>query len=192
MQTTIRALFVGMLAALVFLDSSPSAQTSGQREEFTAIGIANDDLGSGAGTIIIQVNRWSTEAEQKQLINSLRVNAPEKVIDDLRRMRSVGSVRTPGTLAYDLHYSQEIPGEDGGRQILLITDRPIGFAETWHQPPSVNYPYYVIQMQMDRENRGTGTLSYAARIAALGKWVEIENFSTAPIKLTKIEGRKRK
>jgi hypothetical protein len=75
------------------------------------------------------------------------------------------------------------------RQIVIATDRPIGFWEAANRPRTINYPFTVIQMQIGRDGRGKGTMSYAARIRAHGKVIELENFSTAPILLTEIKTR---
>ena len=45
-------------------------------------------------------------------------------------------------------------------------------------------------MQIGADGKGKGTMSYATRIRAHGKVIELENFSTAPIMLTDIEARK--
>ena len=44
-------------------------------------------------------------------------------------MKSVGSIRTPQTLAWDLRYARQFKLHEGGRRIVLVTDRPIGFRE---------------------------------------------------------------
>jgi hypothetical protein len=105
-------------------------------------------------------------------------------------MRPVGTIRTPDSLAYDLRYAHQRPGADGGRQIVLATDRPIGFWEAVRQPRTIQYPFTVIQMAMGRDGRGKGTLSYATKIVARDNVVELENFATQPIMLTEIRSEK--
>ncbi len=83
------------------------------------------------------------------LVNTLLKKGPNTLLDELVDMRPVGTVRTPDSLAYDLHYSQQKLGEDGGQQIVLATDRPIGFWETVNRPRTVQYPFTVIQMQIE-------------------------------------------
>ena len=95
-----------------------SAQTLGEVEEFTATAIVNNERASGAGTVLIRVTRWSADMERMRLIDTLKQKGPEQLLDELKGMRSVGSIRTPDSLAYDLRYAHERPGEDGGRQIV--------------------------------------------------------------------------
>src|SRR4051812_45148240 len=79
------------VGALVVLDRPFSAQTLGEPEQFTAVAIVNNNLGSGAGTVLLRVDRWSTEAERTRLINTLKAKGPDKLLDELKDMKSVGS-----------------------------------------------------------------------------------------------------
>jgi len=179
-------------ALLSTLMPRTSAQTLGEPEEFTATAIVNNARASGAGTVLIRLTRWSTDMERMQLIETLQQKGPERLLDELQGMRSVGSIRTPDSLAYDLRYAYERPGEDGGRQIVLATDRPIGFWEAVHQPRTIQYPFTVIQMQIGADGKGKGTLSYATKIVVHRDVVELENFDTQPMMLTEITARKAK
>ena len=83
-------------------------------------------------------------------------------------MKSVGSFNTPDSLAYDLRYAQQERTDEGGRQIVLATDRPIGFWEFHRQSRTVQYPFTVIQMEIGKDGEGKGTLSYATKIIPAG------------------------
>jgi hypothetical protein len=179
-------------ALLSLLMPRASAQTLDEPEEFTATAIVNNARTSGAGTVLIRVTRWSTDMERTRLIETLQKRGPEQLLDELQGMQSVGTIRTPDSLAYDLRYANQRPGEDGGRQIVLATDRPIGFWEAVHQPRTIQYPFTVIQMQMGPDGKGKGTLSYATKIVAHRDVVELENFDTQPVMLTEITARKAK
>jgi hypothetical protein len=174
------------MALLSVANSHTSAQTLGEPEDFTAIAIVNNNLASGAGTVLIHISRWSTDTERTRLIETLQKKGPEQLLDELQDMKSVGTIRTPDSLAYDLRYAHQRPGEDGGRQIVLATDRPIGFWEAVHRPRTIQYPFTVIQMQMGRDGKGKGTLSVATKIVAHENVVELENFATQPVMLTDI------
>src|SRR5262245_58134186 len=92
-------------AAIAVLNRPLNAQTHGEPEEFTAVAIVNNNLASGAGTVLMRVTRWSTDTERDRLINTLKSKGPDKLLDELSGMRSVGSIRTPDSLAYDLRYA---------------------------------------------------------------------------------------
>jgi len=109
-------------------------------------------------------------------------------LKQLQKIKPAGRIRTPDSIGYDLRYAQQTPSEDGGRTIVIATDRPIGFWEATQRPRSFDYPFTVIQMKLDRDGHGSGTLSYATRIVARGNNViELEDFATQPIMLNNIK-----
>ena len=165
-----------------------AAQTMGQPEEFNAVAIVNNNLGSGAGRVIMRVERWSTEAERGRLVAALQ-KGNDAAIDALRDLRSVGTIRTPDSLGYDLRYASQEPGEDGGRRIVIATDRPISFWEARNQPRSIDYPFTFIQMEIDKRGEGKGTMSFATKVIPRGTVIVLENFATSPVMLTKIDAR---
>src|SRR5689334_18046083 len=117
--TRLWSLLIG--AALVIAVAVPAAQTLGEKERFTAIAMVNNTRASGAGTVQIDVNRWSTPAERATLLDSLKKKGAEKLLDELKDMKSVGTIKTPDSLAYDLRFASETPLPEGGRRIVRAT-----------------------------------------------------------------------
>jgi hypothetical protein len=178
------------LAAVVSLSTGVSSQTMGEKEEFDATAIVNNNLGSGAGRVIMRVERWSTEKERGMLTQTLMQKGAAELLDVLQDQKSVGTIRTPDSLGYDLRYAHQEPTAEGGRRVVLATDRPISFWEARNQPRTMDYPFTVIQMELDREGHGKGTMSYATKITARGNTVELENFASAPVMLTEVDAKK--
>lgn len=189
-KLSILGISLGLAAVLSASETGDHSQTMGQKEEFNAVAIVNNEFGAGAGRVIMRVERWSSEAERGTLIRTLMKDGPNALLDVLQDMKSVGTIRTPDSLGYDLRYAHQEPGEDGGRRIVLATDRPISFWEARNQPRTMDYPFTVIQMDIDKNGDGKGTMSVATKIIARGNTVELENFATAPVMLTKIESKK--
>src|SRR5688572_6861279 len=177
------------VCAALFASPWLSAQTNSPKEEFNATAIANDELGSGAGRVQIRITRWSTDAERSRLFNTLKEKGSRSLLNLLQDNPSVGTIKTPDSLAYDLRYAHQVRAADGGRRIMIATDRPVGFWEEWTRARSVEYPFVVIQMQIGPEGRGTGTLADAAKLRAYANTLELETFTIAPIMLKDIEAR---
>ncbi|MBI2186572.1 MAG: hypothetical protein HYU37_05535 [Acidobacteria bacterium] len=173
-------------ALLALAGAGFAAETHGTPEEFTAVAVAANNVMSGAGTVLMSVDRWSTDAERTRLVQTLRDKGPNAMLDAMQDMRPVGRIRTPDSLGYDLRYAQQTRAEDGGRRIVIATDRPIGFWEAWHRPRSIDYPFTVIQMQIGPDRRGKGTMSIATKIRAYGDTIELEDFASSPVMLTDI------
>jgi hypothetical protein len=188
LKLSVLGISLGLMAAL----SAPAglAQTMGEKEEFDATAIVNNNLGAGAGRVIMRVERWSTESERGLLTRTLLQKGAGELLDVLQDQKSVGTIRTPDSLGYDLRYAHQEPGDEGGRRVVLATDRPISFWEARNQPRTMDYPFTVIQMELDRSGHGKGTMSYATKITARGNTVELENFASSPVMLTEIEAKK--
>ena len=180
------------LAATV-LAAGGMAPTTGEneKESFTAVAIVNNNLGSGAGTVLIDITRWSTDIERARFVSTLLELGPKELLKELGDNQSTGTIRTPDSLAYDLRFAHQTPMAIGGRRIVLATDRPIGFWEASRRPRTIDYPFTVIQMEIARDGRGTGTMSYATKITARDKnTIELENFATSPVMLTDIRAQR--
>ena len=181
------------LAACVLLATADMAgQTQGDPEEFSAFAINMGALTGTGGTaqLLMTVNRWGTQAEREAFFTILKEKGAEALLERLRHAKRVGSLRTPSTVGYDIRLALEEPGKDGGRRVLLLTDRPIGFSEATNRPVSIDYPFTVIDMQLPPKGFGQGTLAIAAKIIPAGKTVIIENYDTQPVQLNRIETRK--
>lgn len=70
-----------------------AAQTIGQPEEFNAIAIQNNNLGSGSDRVIMRVTRWSSEAERARLVAALQKGS-DALLESLRDLQSVGVMLT--------------------------------------------------------------------------------------------------
>jgi hypothetical protein len=165
-------------------------QTNTPKENFTAVAIVNNNVASGAGTVLFNVTRWSTDEERQRLVDTLIAKGPDELLEVLHDNRSTGTIRTPDSLGYDLRYAHQTPTADGGRRIVLATDRPIGFWEATRQPRTSDYPFTEIQREFDSEGRGKGTMSLATKIMARGNVNELENFASSPVMLTEIKAEK--
>ena len=178
-----RRQFTVMAVALMLLAVVAYSQTNGQPERFTANAVSTSpQYGTGQQIVEITVDRWSPNSERERLVTALQSKGSDELLKQLQKNRPVGRIRTPDSLGYDLRYAQQTQLPDGGRMIVIATDRPIGFWEATRRPRSIDYPFTVIQMKLDREGNGSGTMSYATRIVARkDNVIELEDFATQPI-----------
>lgn len=183
---------LSVAAAALVMVAGMAGQTQGEPEEFTAFAIS---MGAYSGTgataqLIMTVNRWATQAEREAFFTTLKEKSSEALLEQLRRAKRVGSLRTAQTVGWDIRLALEEPGKDGGRRVMLLTDRPIGFSEATNRPITIDYPFTLVDMQIPPKGFGQGTLAIAAKIIPAGKTVIIENFDTQPVQLNRIETRK--
>jgi hypothetical protein len=179
-----------LAAVLSWYVAIGTAQTLGRPEHFTATYV--DMNSSRTGTIEIDVQRWSTRAERDQLVQTLFKKGSDQLLDTLRDMRSVGRIYAPGSIGYDLRYAEQHPLPDGGREIVLATDRPMSFWEIVNSPRSAQYPFTWVQFKTTPDGRGEGKIAVAARIIGeeTDRLIEVEDFALQPVRLQNIQSRK--
>ena len=191
---TITSRLLLMVAALVALVCSvTAAQTLGRPERFTANAVSlSPQYGTGQQSVEITVDRWSLASDRERLVMALQQKGADELLKQLQKTKPVGRIRTPDSLGYDLRYAQQMPLPDGGRSIVIATDRPIGFWEATNRPRTFDYPFTVIQMNLGPDGMGSGTMSYATKIIAKDNMIELEDFATKPIMLNNIRAEAKK
>ena len=184
---------LAMLALAVAFGSFSAAgiaQTRGEPVHFDASYV---DINTGrSGPLDISVTRWSTPAERTTLNQTLFKKGQDALLDKLRDMRSVGRIHTPGNIGYDLRYAEERKLPDGGREIILATDRPMSFWEITNRPRSSQYPFTWVQFKVGPDGKGTGKIAVAARITGeeADDLIEVEDFAISPVRLENIRARR--
>jgi len=92
-------------------------------------------------------------------------------------------------LGTDIRYAMNFAGEDGGRRIVIITPRVIGFREAANQPRTVDYPFTLFEMRFNKAGKGEGKMAYETQIMFDKKknQIELENYSSEPVRLNNLE-----
>ena len=159
-------------------------------ERFTANAVNISNVGrTGATPLDVVIERWSTDSERDRLMEIFKSKGPDALLEALRDLPRVGYLRTPDSLAYDLHYALELPGEEGGRRIVLATDRPIGFWEAANRPRTIDYPFTLIELRLGKNGEGEGKLSIATKLTLNGNVLVLENYANQPVMLNSVRKR---
>jgi hypothetical protein len=145
-------------------------------------------VGASSTTINITVNMWSTDADRTTLANVLRERGPEHLLDTLQHMPRIGSISGTGSVGFDLRYARQTPLAGGGERVVLITDRPIAFREAWAHGRSMDYPFTLVEIHLDKSGKGEGKLSFATKITVdkETKAIALENYTVQPVLLTTV------
>lgn len=174
--------------ALLALAATPALSQPSDQERFTAFAVSTGGPNSGAVASQVQltVTRWTTDAQRQALADALREKGADGLLDALREMPEAGFIRTPDSIGYPLRYADQQPLPEGGRRIVLGTDRPVAFWETWRSARTLEYPFTVVELQVDREGHGEGKLSLATRVVPLNGRILLENWAVTPVQLTNV------
>ena len=144
------------------------------------------------------VNSWSTPEEREDLITVMLEKGPKDLLKALQKKSVKGRFNIPGMqgpdphqlrLGHDIRYAWQVPLPDGGRRITLITDRYIGFQEARGAARTMDYPFTLVQFQVDKNGEGEGKFAVATKISfdKAAKQIELENWGSEPVRLNNVK-----
>jgi hypothetical protein len=192
------ALAVSGLGAVSDEQAGAAADTGAVRITGWALNMSNIATGANQ-TIRIDINRWSNQSQRAHLIQTFQEKKQDGLLRELEKQPELGRFNFPGymgpdpnntmRLGTDIRYAMNHPGEDGGRRIIIITPRVIGFREAVNQPRISDYPFTLFEMRFNKAGEGEGRMAYATQITFDKKknTVELENYSSEPVRLNQLK-----
>jgi hypothetical protein len=204
MRQFLAATVLVALAGLTLTTSTRAAQTPAPsatdkvRISGWALNMSNTATGANQ-TIQINIDGWSNASQRQHLITTFMEKKQDGLIRELEKQPELGRFNFPGymgpdpnnvmRLGTDIRYAMNHPGEDGGRRIVIITPRVIGFQEARNQPRTVDYPFTLFEMRFDKAGNGEGRMAYATQISFDKKknTVELENYTSEPVRLNQLK-----
>ena len=199
---------VAMAVAVVAAFSVQSLPITAQSNEvgglklplrITAWAVSMANVATGANQMIeIRIEKWSTEQEREMLISTFLEKGQDQLLRALQKAPVKGRIRMPNRtgpdpnqtrLGWNLRYAAYAPGEDGGHQIMVATDRYMSFAEVRNQPRTVDYPFTFAQLRLNKDGEGEGKMPVAVQLQFDKKknQVIVENYSTEPVRLYQVK-----
>ena len=195
-RTILGCLLVAAIAASADSQVTPSAT---DKVSISGWALNMSNIATGANqTIQIDIDAWSNPSQRQHLIETFLEKKQDGLLRELEKQPELGRFRFPGymgpdpnnimRLGTDIRYAMNHPGEDGGRRIVIITPRVIGFREAANQPRTVDYPFTLFEMRFDKAGKGEGRMAYATQIGFDKKknTVELENYSSEPVRLNNL------
>ena len=155
-RISLAALAVGLLSA-VFGQEEPV------KEHYSAVWAVTG--GSAGGTTVpidIRINRYNTNEEINQYA-SLLANSGAAALRSALEKQDVGQFSPVGKVGTPLAVARKLVNGDK-TEIRVLTLRPMSFAELRNGGRSVDYPYTMLDLIVDKDGKGTGTAIGAAKI----------------------------
>ena len=205
MKCTIAAWFMAGALAAVAIAVPAGAQQSvapSADDKVTINGWALNmsNIATGANqSIRINIDKWSSPSQRQHLIDTFLAKKQDGLLSALEKQPEMGRFNFPGymgpdpnnvmRLGTDIRYAMNFAGEDGGRRIVIITPRVIGFREAANQPRTVDYPFTLFEMRFNGAGKGEGKMAYETQINFDKKknTVELENYSSEPVRLNNLK-----
>lgn len=190
------ALTLGLIVVCGGVSAANQASSEGLQISAFAVNMSNIATGTTA-TVDIRIDSWSTAKEREHLIMTAVEKNDDALLRELQRAKVHGRWRIPGhrgpdphqlALGHDIRYAWQEPLPEGGRRIVIATDRYIGFVEARNQPRTIDYPFTLMEIRVDKNGEGQGKMAVATRIYydKEKRTMVLENYSTEPVRLQNV------
>lgn len=175
------------------------SQTGDEKLDITAWAVNMSNVGTGTTFMVdYTVERWTTPGERERLITTVLERGTDALLGELQKMPSHGRMRVPSLegpdplrlrVGWDLRYAWQEKDGDGGRRIVLATDRFIPWWEATQRPRTVDYPFTLIEIRARADGTGEGKMSIETKINfdKRRNLIELETFASEPIRLQKVQ-----
>lgn len=180
-------------------------QHASEKLDISAFAVNMSTVAPGTtATVQIRIDSWSTPEERQKLITAMvDKGGNQALLRELEKLKTRGRFSIPGLmgpdvhqlrLGHDLRYTHQQVDGDGGRRIVIATDRYIGFWEARNQPRTTDYPFTLFEIHVDKDGKGQGKMAVATKISFDKKKnvVELENYSSEPVRLNEVTMKVRK
>ncbi len=170
---------------------TPAAKPKPKVEHFTTVAMLSRAPATTASWVDVRVSRYSSNSTTQRMANVLVEGGQEALVKELEQAKTIGHAslsRRVGAFDLKLIRSRKTPT---GRQIIGISDRPIGFLETYAGNRSTDYKVgmIVLNLKTNKKGReiGDGMLLYAAKVKIENGKLDIEYLGMEPIRLTNLK-----
>jgi hypothetical protein len=140
-------------------------------------------------TIDIVIERWSTDEEAANLKAVLLEKGDDKLLSALQKTKPrCGFARTSTSLGWDISFARETPLPDGGRKIVVASDRPVSMWEARNSGRSMDYQFSLAEIRLPKEGKGQGKAIPRAQLTFNKETntLEIENYDREPVRLNEV------
>lgn len=184
------ALIAACAAGTAATGPSPAAEgTDAMTGRYRAIlmDVGNLLPRTSAERLDIRVERLTPDDEIARLAD-LQQDFRQQALRDELFDREVGRVQVGQGLSYPIAAALAFEGPDGLRHLVLVIARTISFGEIFTASRSVDYPFSVIELDLDDAGDGSGELNVAARVSlnADGR-ILVDDLALRPLRIRDVQ-----
>jgi hypothetical protein len=183
--------------ALFLVIAAPSAiaQDKSSREYITGgyltgtvVGISGR-LAGRTGSFTLRINGYTTTEEAQQLQSALQSGGQDRLLSAMNKIEK-GRLQINNRVGVPVN-AIITSATETGTKITVIYERTVRFYEMRYGARSQDYRFGYMEIFLNRNGTGEGTLIPAARIRVLdnGGW-EVENFGEFPARIIGVRARR--
>jgi hypothetical protein len=151
------------LAAALSLFPMSFGQDKPKPERYSAVWrVVGGAAGGATVSIDILINKYNSDEEVKRYADILVEGGADKLRRTLEK-EDVGQLSPVARVGTRIAIARKFV--NGNKTIIrVVTARPLSFVELNYSGRSVDYPYTILQLELDEKGTGAGTAIGAAKI----------------------------
>jgi hypothetical protein len=169
--------------------AAANAENAGLPTQYsaTAIGQAGAPAGKTFG-VNLYITGVTSDEDRQKLLGLLKEKGQTAAVSALENAKDLGRIAPTGAVGTGVRFVRIRPNPDGGQHIVMVTNRPITYAELINSSRSRDYPFTVVAMDIDNSGKGTGSLAPLCKIRFNKKGeLEIEQYGQQPFRLANLQ-----
>jgi hypothetical protein len=192
-RTTVLFFAICCLAVTAFSQTptpTPAPKPKPQVEHFTAVAMLSRAPATTARWVDVRVYHYSSNATTQRMANALIEGGQDALVKELEKAKTIGHASLSNRVgAFDLKLIRSRKTATG-RQVIGVSDRPIGFLEAYGGGRSMDYKVGIIVLNLKTNKKGKevgdGMLLYASKVKIEKGKLDIEYVGMEPIRLTNL------
>jgi hypothetical protein len=182
-------LAVVALFAVAFVNAqtgqaSPPAQA--KPDVFSATAFQRGLGPKGTFGMTLTIKGYSSDAQAHEFARVLRTQGADGLIELLRKGDSIGRIAADGKVGSDVVFIRSNKTATG-RQITMVTDRPLPMIERARNPRSRQYEFGIVQLQINDNGTNTGVMYAAAKLKFdKNDQLIVEHYGVDPVELRNV------
>jgi hypothetical protein len=173
-------------------DKSREKEKASSREVYTGTAVAiGGQFGGRSVPFTLEITGHTSDEEAQQDLQTLQAQGQDALMKAIGKQK-LGFFSFEGQVGRDLNFVQETDTEDG-RKIVVLFERWLKMFEVRNGTRSEDYPFTYLELYVDNNGKGEGSLIGAARVYMDKRHpgtLDVENFGTYPARLMGVELRK--
>ena len=163
MKKQMTRIAVAALAAGLLLFPTAFGQEKPKPEQYSAVwAVTGGTAGGSTVSIDIRINRYNTDEDIKKFADLL-IEGGQDALRRALEKEDVGQISPTARVGTPIAIARKFV--NGDKTIVrVVTARNLSFLELRYSGRSVDYPFTIVQLEVDKEGKGTGTAIAAAQI----------------------------
>jgi hypothetical protein len=137
----------------------------------------------------LHADTYTDDETVMNLATVLAEKGEDALIKAMRELPPAGWISIGSNTRLEVRVIRSVGGE-GARIVRFLTDRPIQFAEMWNATRSRDYKFGFVELVLDGDGEGEGTIIPTAQITLKDGTVEITSLGLQPFRILQVRPEK--